>query len=130
MGADVMGNDRRRLPDSELAVMQAVWRCEAPAARAQIEAQLTLERALASTTVLTFLTRLCEKGFLAVERQGKSNVYTPLVSEREYLAGESRDVLDRLFGSSLTAFATSLMDSGVSREEIEELRRLLEEGKL
>ena len=30
----------RRLPDAELAVMQALWDCEAPAPRADIEKRL------------------------------------------------------------------------------------------
>jgi len=125
-----MKDHSRRLPDSELELMQIIWHLEAPAARADIENALRGRRSLAPTTILTFLTRLCERGFLAVEKRGKSNYYTPLVSEKDYLAQESRGILDRLYGGSLASFAASLVDSGVSREEIEALRRLLEEGKL
>lgn len=125
-----MKREMRRLPDSELELMQIIWRREGPVSRGEIEGELRGDRSLAATTVLTFLTRLCEKGFLSVERRGKSNYYTPLVSRRDYLAGESRSILDRLYGGSLTAFAASLVDSGVSREEIEALREMLEEGSL
>ena len=39
----------RTLPDAELAVMQAVWACEAPAKRAQIAAILdTFDRSVAA----------------------------------------------------------------------------------
>ncbi|MBQ4045642.1 MAG: BlaI/MecI/CopY family transcriptional regulator, partial [Lachnospiraceae bacterium] len=58
---------------------------------------------------------------------GRTNYYTPLISRRDYLAGESRRMLNRLFGGSLSAFAVSLSDSGVSKEELEELHKLLEE---
>lgn len=125
-----MKQEMRRLPDSELELMQIIWRREAPVSRGEIEGELREDHPLAATTVLTFLTRLCEKGFLSVERRGKSNYYTPLISRRDYLAGESRSILDRLYGGSLTAFAASLVDSGVSREEIEALRDMLEEGSL
>lgn len=125
-----MKQEIRRLPDSELELMQAIWQCEPPVSRADLEARLPDDRKLAPTTILTFLTRLCEKGFLAVERHGKTNGYTPLVSEKDYLAQESRSILNRLYGGSLKAFATSLVDSGVSKEEIETLRELLEEGRL
>lgn len=120
----------RHLPDSELELMQAIWQCEPPVSRQELETHLSKDRKLAPTTILTFLTRLCEKGFLQVERQGKANCYTPLISEKEYLAQESRSILNRLYGGSLKAFATSLVDSGISKEEIESLRAMLEEGKL
>lgn len=125
-----MNKDIRRLPDSELELMQIIWDLEPPLSRQDIEEKLPPDRPLAPTTVLTFLDRLREKGFLRAEKRGKTNYYTPLVSRREYLARESRGVLDRLFGGSVSAFATALVDGGVSREEIQRLRELLEEGKL
>ncbi|WP_426348757.1 BlaI/MecI/CopY family transcriptional regulator [Alloiococcus sp. CFN-8] len=120
----------RRLPDGELEVMQIIWHGDTPMPRSVIEKELTESKHLAPTTILTFLTRLCDKGYLTMEKQGRINYYTPLISEKDYLASESRNILNRLYGGSLSAFAVSLADGGVSREEIEELRRLLEEGTL
>ena len=125
-----MKQDIRRLPDSELELMQIIWDREPPVTRPEIEETLAKTHPLAPTTILTFLTRLCDKGFLAVERRGKVNYYTPLISRRDYLAQASRGVLDRLFGGSVAALATSLVDAGVSREDLEELRKMLEEGQL
>ena len=65
-----------------------------------------------------------------MERHGKTNCYTPLIAEKDYLAHESRSILNRLYGGSLKAFATSLVDSGISKEEIDALRAMLEEGSL
>jgi len=118
------------LPDGELEVMQIVWQSEPPVSRSVIEEALNRRRKLAPSTILTFLSRLCERGFLSVSRRGRTNFYTPLVSRKDYLAGESRRMLDRLYGGSLSALAVSLSDGGVSREELTELRRLLEEGSL
>jgi len=121
----------RSLPESELEIMQAVWRETPPVARSAIEAALAERRPrLAPTTILTFLARLVDKGFLTMEKRGKSNYYTPRISEKDYLAAESRRLLDRLYGGSLSAFAVSLCDGGVSRAEIEELRKMLEGGRL
>ena len=122
--------DTNRLPDSELEIMQLIWRLPLPVSRGDIERAMGEEKRLAPTTILTLLTRLCDRGFLRQEKAGRGNVYTPLVSQREYLANESRGMLNRLFGGSVASFAASLCDSGVSREEIEELRELLERGKL
>ncbi len=116
------------LPDGELEIMQIIWQCEPPVSRSLIEKKL--KKNLAPTTVLTFLTRLCERGFLKAERQGRTNLYTPLISRRDYLARESRRVLERLYGGSLSAFAVSLCDSGVTKEELAALQTMLEEGAL
>ena len=118
------------LPDGELEIMQIVWQNEPPVSRGTIEAALRTRRTLAPSTILTFLSRLCDRGFLSVARSGRTNLYTPLVSQKDYLAGESRRLLDRLYGGSLSAFAVSLSDSGVTKAELEELRRLLEEDAL
>jgi BlaI family penicillinase repressor len=116
----------RRLPDAEQAVMQAVWRLESPVPRSLLEREIAKTRPMAQTTLLTLLSRLAEKGFLLVEKQGRGSVYTPLVSQRDYRADQSRRFVDTLFGGSMSAFASALCDSGLSREELDELRSLLE----
>ena len=120
----------RRLPDAGLEVMNSVWDCEAPVARTDIEAVLCKEHPLAPTTILTLLTRLTEKGFLRADKQGRSNVYTPLIAKHDYLAAQSKRFVDKLCGGSMSAFAAALCDSGLSRADLEELRALLEKGGL
>ena len=120
----------KRLPESELEIMQIIWKKSAPASRVDIEQALQETHPLAPTTILTLLTRLCEKGFLSFKKEGRSNLYEPLITEKEYLAAESRSFLDMVFHGSVASFATALCDSGVTKEELEELRRLLEEGGL
>ena len=120
----------RRLPDAELEVMQAVWGCEPPVARAEISERLNATHPMALTTLLTVLMRLSDKGFLKIEKVGRSARYTPLVSQRDYLAQQSRRFLQQLCGGSLSTFAAALCDSGLSKEEVAELRDLLERGAL
>ena len=125
-----MKKEMKRLPESELEIMQIVWKKPAPVSRMTIEVDLEKSHSLASTTILTLLTRLCEKGYLSLEKDGRTNLYSPLVSERDYLASESRSFLDRLFDGSVANFATALCDSGITKEELEELRQLLEKGEI
>ena len=66
----------RRLPDAEQEVMQAIWACTAPVARTDIEEILLPEHPMAMTTLLTMLTRLAEKGFISIEKQGRRSLYT------------------------------------------------------
>ena len=121
-----MAESLKRLPDSELVVMQAVWRCPIPATRSQIEKEIPTS--LATTTVLTLLSRLAEKGFLTVEKEGKSNVYTPTVTQNAYVARESTHFFRQLCGGNIATFASALCNSSLTRQEIEEIRKLLEEG--
>lgn len=125
-----MNDTIRRLPDAELEVMQAVWACTPPAARTDIEQILYRTHPMATTTLLTLLTRLADKGFLTIEKSGRRSCYTPRISRETYLAAQSRSFLEKLCGGSLSTFANALCGSGLTREEIEELRSLLERGEL
>ncbi len=125
-----MSEPMKKLPDAELEVMQVLWRLDPPVPRAAAEAAMAELRPMAQTTLLTLLSRLAEKGFIRAEKQGRSSVYTPLVSREDYQASQSKRFVDRLFGGSMSAFASALTASGIPKEDLAELRRLLEEGKL
>lgn len=125
-----MNNAFRRLPDAELEVMQAVWDCAPPVTRAGVDEILRKTHPMAQTTLLTLLTRLAEKGFISIEKNGRRSEYVPLVSRQDYLASQSRRFFDKLCGGSVSAFASALCDGGLTKEEIAELRRLLDEGAL
>lgn len=122
-------NDKR-LPDGELEIMQALWDCHTPATRRDIEDVLFPEHPMAMTTLLTFLTRLAEKGYVRIEKSGRASLYSPMVSRQEYLANQSQRFIQKLCGGNMSLFANALCDSGLSKDEINELRRLLEEYKL
>lgn len=120
----------RRLPDAEQEVMQAIWACTAPVARTDIEEILFPEHPMAMTTLLTMLTRLAEKGFISIEKQGRRSLYTPLIAQEDYLAAQSKTFFEKLCGRNVSTFAAALCDSGLTREEIAELRSLLERDEL
>lgn len=119
-----------RLPDAELAVMQAIWSLEGAVSRLEVETVLKASYPMAPTTILTLLSRLEERGFLQVDKQGRANRYTPLIPRAAYLAAQSRTFLDKLCGGDMHVFATALNDSGLSAEDKAELRRLLDEEAL
>lgn len=125
-----MSDRIRRLPDSELEVMQVIWSNKPPMSRADIEKYLADSYPIAQTTVLTLLMRLTEKGFLSADKQGQKKMFTPLISQQEYLAEQSNRFFNKLCGGSLSTFAAALCDSGLTKEEIAELRSLLERDEL
>ena len=125
-----MKNTIRRLPDAEQEVMQAIWACTAPVARTDIEQILFKTHPMAMTTLLTLLTRLAEKGFISIEKDGRRSYYTPLISQQDYLASQSSSFIKKLCGGNLSVFANALCDSGLTKDEIAQLRTLLERDEL
>lgn len=110
--------------------MQAIWMCEAPVARTDIEEILYKDHPMAMTTLLTLLTRLNEKEFISIEKVGRRSYYTPRVSREEYLASQSKTFFQKLCGGNVSVFANALCDSGLNEEELKQLRTLLERNEL
>ena len=119
-----------RLPDAELEVMQALWQIGKPSLRSEIQHVLSKTHPMAHTTLLTLLSRLGERGFVKAEKNGRSFLYTPLVSREDYLAQQSKRFLDKICGGSIPAFAAALCQGALSKEELSELRALLEKEGL
>ncbi len=115
----------KRLPDTELEVMKALWASGPNTPRSVLEDKLS-SFGWAANTVNTYLSRLADKGFVSVRREGKSNLYTPLVTQEEYQTFDSRAVLDRLYGSPRN-FVAALAREGLEKGELEELQALLDQ---
>ena len=115
----------KRLPDAELEVMQAIWSLEPPVTAAAVQQRVSKE--WKATSVLTFLSRLCDKGFLSCGKEGRQNYYTPLVSREAYLQRESTSFVKRLWGASVKNLVASLSDAGaLTEQDIEDLRAFLD----
>lgn len=120
----------KRLPDSELEIMMIIWELKVPVTRAQIEEQLNKEIQWTPTTILSFLTRLQEKGFLEVTKEGKTNIYTARIAKEEYLKKESKNILKRMYQNSLKNFLTALTDGeDLTQEDMEELQMFLDKKR-
>ena len=115
----------KKLPDTEFEVMQAIWKCTPPVSRIQIEEILKDTHPMASTTLFTLLTRLSEKEFIRIEKVNRSADYYPLITQEEYLADQGNRFFKKMCQGNLSMFANALCDSGLTKEEIAELKELL-----
>ncbi len=115
----------KRLPDTELEVIKALWACGPDTARNDLEKELE-GFGWATNTINTYLTRLVNKGFVAVEHNRGGNRYTARISKEDYLAFDSRATLSQLYGSPRN-FVAALAREGMQRKELEDLRALLNE---
>ena len=120
----------KRLPDSELDIMLKIWDAGKPINRSYIESKINEKKNLASTTILSLLTRLTDKGFVRCEKEGKTNIYTSLVNEDDYIQNEGKSILEKLYGNSLKNFVAALYDGKkVNQDELTELREFLDKTK-
>lgn len=120
----------KRLPDSELDIMLVVWEAKEPVSRAYIEQRVQEKKELATTTILTLLSRLCDKGFASCEKQRNMNLYTAIIREEDYKKSESHSILKKLYGNSIKTFVTSFcVNDKISDDQIAELQAFLDEQK-
>ena len=119
----------KKLSDAELDVMLAVWQNRPPVLRSDLEEQLKSHN-WADTTVLTLLSKLVEKGYLSLERQGRRNLYTPLVSERDYRRWANRSFLGKMYQSSISRMVASLVESSdLTDRDLQELEEFITEQR-
>jgi BlaI family transcriptional regulator, penicillinase repressor len=112
---------------SELEVARIVWELGRATVRQVLEA-LPGERGLDFKTVQTYLRRLEAKGYLKTQREGRSNVYRPIIRPGQVIGEVMDDLLNRLFdGRVLPLFQHLVNDRGLSDDEVRQLRELLDQ---
>ncbi|MBR4945216.1 MAG: BlaI/MecI/CopY family transcriptional regulator [Peptococcaceae bacterium] len=118
----------KRLPDSELKLMMIIWDAGEPVASPYILEKLVGQKTWAKTTVLNFLSRLVDRGFLATEKRGRFHFFSPAVSKEDYLQMESASFLDRVHQNSLKSLIASLYDSkAITDSDLKELRQYVDQ---
>jgi len=116
-----------RISDAEWLVMTVLWERSPLAANEVVEA-LGAKSGWSAATIKTMLNRLVRKGALKFKAEGKRYLYFPAVSRDACVRSETRSLVDRLFGgATATMLAHFVEDARLSQEEIERLRRLLDE---
>ncbi|MDL2254185.1 BlaI/MecI/CopY family transcriptional regulator [Ruminococcaceae bacterium OttesenSCG-928-I18] len=114
-----------RLPEAEQYIMECFWR-HGEMTSAQLNTHVG-ERGWKPTTLLTFLSRLVKKRMLAVEKQGKTNRYRPLVGREAYRSQLAGAFLDENYSGDTVAFLASMADArGLSKAELAALRLWLQ----
>ncbi len=118
----------KKLPQSELEIMLIIWDAQQGVTSDYIMERL--DKTWVKPTVLNFLSRLCERGFLSYAKEGRYNVYVPCIEKEAYLQSESRSFLERLHQNSIGSLLASLYDGKkVSQKDLEALKRFIEEAE-
>lgn len=123
-----MGNNRKKLGEAELEIMQVIWKKDAPVTSNQILQELQEYRNWQLSTLMTSLARMADKGFVHCDRSTGTNLYTAIILENDYKVTESKNFLEKLYNNSLQNLVASLYGSKVLKDsDLRELRSFLDE---
>ena len=115
------------ISDAEHAVMEVLWD-DAPLTAQDVAERVDPDRGWSANTVKTLLGRLLAKSVIAHEADGRRYLYRPLVERGDYVEGESRRLIDRLFGGKLTPLVAHLAErDALTAQDIADIEALLKD---
>ncbi|NGZ74798.1 BlaI/MecI/CopY family transcriptional regulator [Saccharibacillus alkalitolerans] len=118
-----------RISDAEWEVMKVLWN-GSPKTASEIIGELEGSRDWNPKTVRTLIKRLTEKEAVGYTQEGRVYSYYPKVQEEECVKSETTSFMQRVYGGTLRPMlAHFLKDEQLTKEDIEELRKILDERK-
>ena len=89
----------KKLTPLETLIMNVLWD-ESPAAVRQVQERLMSVKPMAYNTVLTIMRILRDKGFVVSEREGRSDLYRPVVTREDMGRRSLGEIIDSFFSGS------------------------------
>ena len=118
-----------RISEGEHAVMEVLWD-ESPLTAQEVAERVSPDRDWSANTVKTLLGRLMAKEAIGAEEDGRRYRYRPLIARDGYVVGESRRLIDRLFGGRLAPLVAHMAERDeLSPDDIAEIEALLKDLK-
>lgn len=114
-----------KISASELEVLQVLWNNHNTATSTYIHQQLSQVKEWKLNTVITFLARLSDKGYVKADKKGrgKPSQYSAIVTEEKYKQMETYMFLDTVHKGSVKSLMTALCeDKHMSDEELVDLK--------
>lgn len=124
----MFSKENRQLPGAQLKVMRVLWDSPASLTAKQIIIKLQEERGSKwnVSTIRTLLTRLVNRGFLAVAVREKEHYYAVIIDEQTYLKQATKGFLSQHYRDSMFCMVSTFADGRLTDEELQELRALME----
>jgi predicted transcriptional regulator len=120
--------EEKLLTEVESELMSILWKIGEGSVSDVIE-HLPKDRDLAYTSVSTMLRILEQKKVLKARKEGRGHIYIPVLSKQDYEARTVRHVVDKVFDGTPVSLVKQLINtSNLSKEELQEVRRLLEKA--
>lgn len=114
-----------RITEAEQAVMEALWE-RSPLSATEVCDAVCEPRGWTLATVKTLLSRLVAKDAVRAEPDGKRFLYSPRIARAAFAAGESRRLVDRLFGGRAAPLLAHLAEhEALTERDLSEIETLL-----
>jgi predicted transcriptional regulator len=115
----------QKLFDSEIKVMDIIWANE-PISAKQVSLVAAEQIGWNKNTTYTIIKKLESKGYIKREEPGF--ICTSLISREDVCKAETRSLVEKFFrGSKKALFSALLEDEELSSDELDELRKMIEE---
>ena len=113
--------------DAELAILRILWQ-RGPSTVRQVWEDLNPSQQTGYTTVLKLMQIMVEKKLLSRNESARSHVYQPMFSQDQTQRQVVGHLLERVFsGSAARLVMQALSAKKASREELAQIRKLLDE---
>ena len=123
-------NTNRDMSNCEKLIMKIVWRAGEDLPTPVIIEQLRIrfDKDYARTTVVTFIQRLAEKGFVNTYKKGRVSYVHPLRSQEKYQEKVLKHAEEFWFdGDAGYLFSTLCRVKTLSKQEIDDIKKMLDE---
>lgn len=120
-----------QISDAEYEVMKIIWKYS-PISTNEVTEKLSASTSWSPETIHTLLNRLVKKKAITYSKESRVFVYTPLITQEEYLEHKSNTFLSQYFDGNLSAFMANYVHSEkISDEQLNDLKKLFSspEGK-
>lgn len=112
----------KKLPESEFEVMMAIWDGTPPVNTAYLMEKVGNRKNWKAPTLISFLVRLEDRGYISSVKQGKERYYSPVASKTKYLQQATVSFVNQYHNGSFVALMDSLYsDKQLSENDIDEL---------
>jgi BlaI family penicillinase repressor len=113
----------------QFRIMQVLWDRGRASAR-EITDVLNGSEPVAHSTVQTLLRQLEAKGAVGHEEDRRTFVFVPRLKEDRVKRSAAHDLLERVFGGNVGSLVAHLLkDERLTRSELDELQRLIDEKR-
>lgn len=114
-----------KIYDAEYKFMNIVWD-NSPLKSGQLVKLANTELGWKKSTTYTVIRRLCDRGII----KNEDSVVSPIVEREMVMRAETQEHIDRVYEGSLQLFFTSfLQKEKLTKEEIKELKKIVEENE-
>lgn len=115
----------------EAKVMDVIWSRLGAVTIKEVNAKISEDKPMSFNTIMTVMNRLVDKGILQKKLQGKSYVYSPVLTKEQFLEEQSKELsydLVKEFGSRAVAHMIDAMEQ-VDPDLLDQLEKQIKQWK-